>query len=295
MRLLLPVVALALLAAAPATSTKSKGSKAPATAPAAAVVAWPTPTSFTTADGLRLSANWARPARAENAVVFVHGQEKTSAEWSALALKATQQGLMAVTMDLRGHGASTLGHPLGPEDYRAMTQDVRAAVAFARQGGAKRVAIVGGELGANLAIDVAAEDRAIASVVGFSMGTNIKGVVASDAAKRFEPRPVLLVASSSDAYSLKSAQILAPEGRANTRVEIVDADGRGASLLGRDPKLENAVFGFIQASWAARTDDAPKAELNVGASRAVGPVQTIDVKTTPSTVPPAAPTPAPAP
>ncbi len=293
MRLLFPVLALALLAAAPAKKTKGKGTAA-ATA-AVAAIAWPTPTSLTTADGLRVSANWARPARAENAVVFVHGQDKTAAEWSALALKATQQGLMVVTLDLRGHGNSALGHPLGPEDYRAMTRDVRAAVAFARQGGAKKVAIVGGELGANLAIDVAAEDRAIAAVVGFSMGTNIKGIVASDAAKRFEPRPLLLVASSSDAFSLKSLPFLAPEGRASTRVEIVDADGRGANLLGRDPKLENAVFGFLQASWTDRLEEAPKAELNVAASRAVGPVQTTDVKPNTGTVPPPAPAPAPLP
>ena len=295
MRYLLPALALALLAAAPAKGTKG-GKSASAAPAAAAAVAWPTPTSIVAADGQRLSANWARPARAENAVVFVHGQDKSAAEWSALALKATQQGLMVVTPDLRGHGTSALGHPLGPDDYRAMTQDVRAAVAFARQGGAKKVALVGGELGANLAIDVAAEDRAIASVVGFSMGTNIKGVVASDAAKRFEPRPLLLVASSSDGFSLKSLPFLAPEGRGGTRVEIVDADGRGANLLGRDPKLENAVFGFLQASWVERVEEAPRAELNVAASRAVGPVQTSDVKpAVPPSTPAAPPAPAPAP
>jgi pimeloyl-ACP methyl ester carboxylesterase len=266
MHALLVLCTLALAAPAP---TPARGAPAKPAKSTRAGVAWPTPITLTTADGVRLAVNWGAPARADNAVVFLHGQGGTGVEWAPLASRAYNQGWMVEAVDLRGHGGSALDHALVAEDWKAMVQDVRAAVAHVRAQGARQVALVGGEVGANLAIEVAAEDRTIAAVAALSAGVNIKGLLATDAVMRYDARPLLLVVSSSDAYGLGSAQKLLAAARGPKRLETVDVDGRGTRLLGRNPSLESAILGTLQAAWTKATSVAQDTQLELAPTRAV--------------------------
>ena len=273
MHALLVLCTLALTAPVTAHAAPAKPAKA-----ARAGVAWPTPVTLVAEDGVRLSANWGAPARAENAVVFLHGQGGTGVEWAPLANRAYNQGWIVETVDLRGHGGSTLDHPLGAEDWKAMVKDVRAAVAHVRAQGARQVALVGGEVGANLAFEVAADDRTIAAVAALSAGVNIKGLLATDAVMRYDVRPLLLVVSSSDAYGLGSAQKLLAAARGPKRLETVDVDGRGTRLLGRTPTLEATILGTLQAAWTKATNVPQDPRIDLAPTRAVDAGSAVDVQ-----------------
>jgi pimeloyl-ACP methyl ester carboxylesterase len=224
-----------------------------------AAAPFPTTAALTAADGAKIQAVWGAPAKAERAVVLVHGAGRTGEDWSLLADKLFRAGLIVSVVDLRGHGASAAAAPadLTPDHYSAMLKDVQAAVAHVRAQGAKRVALVGADLGANLALTVAADDAEVASVALLSPGLNYKGVVTNDAIRRYGVRPVLFVASRDDTYGATSAQTLDAAALGAHRIELYDTAGKGARMLNRQPELEGALIGFLQASWTASAAPPP--------------------------------------
>ena len=122
--------------------------------------AFPAPVVLTTADGVTLQASIGAPAKAEKGVVFVHMAGRSKEDWAPIAEKLYRQGLMVLTIDLRGHGANVTGTPvpLTEAEWAHTTEDVKAGVAELRRRGAKKVALIGAEVGANLSLIVASED-----------------------------------------------------------------------------------------------------------------------------------------
>lgn len=235
----------------------------------AAGVAFPTTTSVTTTDGQRLAASWGMPAAATDGVVFVHMAGHTKEDWASLADKVYRQGVAVVMVDLRGHGANLGGAPPAPladADYAKMTADVSAAVAYLRAKGVARVSLVGAELGANLAINVAATDPAIAAVVLLSPGQQVKGVPATDATRSYGARPLLLVASNDDAYSARSVGALAAVASAEDPLKLYDTAGKGTKMLVREPMLEPIVTGFLKRVWSMPVPAASTAKGQSGAT-----------------------------
>lgn len=239
---------------------------------------FPTSVSLSTADGRTVAAAWGAPAKATQGVVLVHAAGRTKEEWQLLADKLYRSGLQVIAVDLRGHGASAAAaSPLQPADYPAMIEDVRAAAALLRARGCTRVALVGAELGANLAINEAADDPSVASVVMLSPGVDYKGVIASDAVRRFGDRPVLLVAAADDVYATRSLGVLA-QAAARETVQTYPQGGKGTAMLNRVPELESVVMGFVRASWTAPVaapapTTAPAIKVDAGSLETSGPVE----------------------
>jgi pimeloyl-ACP methyl ester carboxylesterase len=104
-----------------------------------------TPTTLTTADGVRLAACWTgEPAGAERAVVLVHGFAGSKDDGAIVDLAAclTAAGYAVLTYDSRGHGASAGLCTLGELERL----DVDAAVAAAAERAAD-VVVVGASMG----------------------------------------------------------------------------------------------------------------------------------------------------
>lgn len=229
---------------------------------AQAATPYPTPVTLTAADGTAIHAIAGVPAKADKGVVFVHTAGRAKEDWQLVADKAFRQGLMVAVPDLRGHGSNVSGTPptLTPQDYASMVGDVRAAVAHLRAQGAKKIAIVGAELGANLALNAAADEADVVSLVLLSPGLDYKGVITPDAIRRYGARPVLLVASKDDAYGARSAQALDAQAKGEHRLEVYEAAGKGTKMLNREPGLEGMVLGFVQSHWTAPKAATPPPE-----------------------------------
>lgn len=234
---------------------------------------FPTQVSLTTADGVALHAAWGAPSKATRGVVFVHMSGRSKEDWQLVADKLYRAGVQVLTVDLRGHGANATPVAAGAlpptPDYAAMVGDVRAAVAFLRAKGVTHVTLVGAELGANLAVNVAADDPGIVDLVLLSPGVDVKGVIASDAVRRYGDRPLLIVASQDDTYAARSASVLAGSATGLHELIMLDKAGKGTTMLNRDPTLESRILGWVQSHW---TPPAPPAAVT-------SPEDTIKVET----------------
>jgi len=231
------VIALALAFAAPRPPPK----------PAAGLV----PAVVQTADGLTLEASLAAPAKATRGVLLVHQNGRNRADWDALAAALARDGDLVLTFDLRGHGAQRKDPPveLTAADYQAMQGDVAAALALLKSKGATTLSVVGAELGANLVVNAAVADPAIASVVLLSPGAELKGIIAIDAVQRLGGRPLAIVAAADDMAGDRAAAVLDQKAQGAHELYRLEKGGRGAQMLMRDPSLEPWIVGWIAAHW----------------------------------------------
>jgi alpha-beta hydrolase superfamily lysophospholipase len=175
----------------------------------------PVETTITAADSTALKAAYYAPAVAEPVagegapgVVLVHGREGSRADWDALARELQANGFAVLTLDLRGHGASP-----GPTNWDASVGDVAAAWRHLRarpEVDRARTALVGADVGANLALIVGANNADVAAVAALSPGDDYQGLRPAGLLPNFGARPVFLVASRDDDASYQAAQGMAP-------------------------------------------------------------------------------------
>ncbi len=119
----------------------------------------PTILELTSADGTPLSsAYWSAPGTAAG-VVIVHGLEGRKENHADFAEVCRAAGLAALTLDLRGHGASG-----GTLDGGAV-DDVIAGVDALRSRGIPRIGIRGSSMGGMLALAAAPRSKAVRCVV----------------------------------------------------------------------------------------------------------------------------------
>lgn len=199
-----------------------------------------------TTDGIKLHARVEKPAGATKGVVLVHMLGRDATDLDYVGEKLARAGLASVAPDLRGHGTSDkAGATLTDADYLAMVYDVRASVAWLRANGVQEVSCLGGSIGANLCLAVAAEDAAMVNVVMLSPGLNYKGITAPQALKGYGNRPLLLVASETDTASARAATLLEERALGQVHLELYPDAGHGTKMLNREASLESLVQSWL--------------------------------------------------
>jgi dienelactone hydrolase len=229
---------------------------------AVALAGTPTPkaVTVTASDGVKLAGLLTAPPKATNGVLLLHQEGRGKEDWGALARALARDGNLVLAMDLRGQAANTRAdQPLVAEDYLRMETDVSAAIALLKSQGATRVALVGAELGANLAVNAAIEEPAVVSIVMLSPALDLHGVIASDAVPRYGNRPLLLIAAADDRAGARAAGVLDTRAVGPHEYRLLERGGRGAQLLLRDPLLEGVIAGWIGTWWESAPAAAPPA------------------------------------
>jgi len=198
-----------------------------------------------TDDGVQLAATWYEPdARQGPAVILVHMLLKSRRDWDVLASQLSDAGIGVLTFDLRGHGDSQ-GNA---QDHTAMLQDLKAAKRFlvgrsdVNQG---RIGIAGASLGATLAAMLAADDATIRSLVLLSPSLDYRGLRLEPAMRKVGNRPVLLAASSEDAYALRSARELQKD-TTSRELQVLTSAGHGTTMLARSPELVSTLVDWFR-------------------------------------------------
>lgn len=228
--------------------------------------------SLTTADGARLHAIADKVAGAPKAVVLVHQEGRSAADWAYVAEKLFKSGFTVIAPDLRGHGGSG-SKQLTEADYKAMVADVDAAVKWARGQGAKEISCVGAALGANLCLQSAARDPGVVNVVMLSPGMNIKGVTLGDSVAPYGDRPLLLVAASGDAASAKATELLEQAAKGQKHRELVNGASKGTKMLDDNASLLGTIQAWLLGTFKLSSGEVVKPQ----------PVQTIDPGTVETT------------
>lgn len=202
-----------------------------------------------TADGVGLHA--VEAGRGRHAVLLLHDQGRTSADWRLFADKLEAKGYRVLMLDLRGHGESASILDATEPDWAAMQADAKAAIAHLRKRGAKKISIVGAGLGANIGVEVAAADPGITSLVLLSPGLNIKGYKPSKAVAAYGERPMLLAAASGDQVASATVKYLGTQAEGPSRSVVLDGSASGTDLLDDNPGLEDGVLGWLAGNYAA--------------------------------------------
>ncbi len=207
--------------------------------------------TLNTEDGWALNARWLPPADGEPALVLIHAQKSSLAEWQPLFRQIARQGFGYLALDLRGHGNSFVT-PDGStatwkafsidgqdNEFNKMTRDVEAALTFLSTHSVTgdRTVLAGSLLGANLAIKTAAIHPEVAAVVAVSPVLNVNAVLSVNPLRAYGRRPILIVTGADRPRQYAEAQILYRTaqltcGRENVAI-IVEPKGFGPGLVNK--------------------------------------------------------------
>lgn len=223
---------------------------------------------FRTADGWTIHGTWMQ-GTTPLTIVFAHQLGANRSEWEPLVaeLRRGSAPPNVLTMDLRGHGESTLsstGQTVRwpafentPARWEALEKDVEAAVAYVRgRRGDAGVVLVGSSIGASAVVRHAASDPMVRGLVLLSPGLAYRGVEIRSQAQTYlaAGHPALLIAGQIDTPSVEAitqiARGVGPTG-ATSQVtqQLLDGTGARGTALGAPgvhPELWASVTRWIR-------------------------------------------------
>jgi pyridoxine 5-phosphate synthase len=227
---------------------------------AAPVEAAGNPVRFASADGTTLAGEFFEAAPRPSSfaprasedrspgVVLVHMLSRNKGDWRGLPDRIREAGITALTIDLRGHGASSGS----AGDLNAMIQDVRAAAQWLASRPSVRpdaIAIVGASLGASLALLAAVDLPQVRRIGLLSPSLDYRGL-RTDAAllKRLGARSLWLAASAEDPLALRTLRDFAAETSGPREQMVSGATAHGTMLLDRDGDVERGLVDWLRRS-----------------------------------------------
>lgn len=214
---------------------------------------------FSTNDNVTIVATVSEPRNVKGntaAVIFIHQGGSSKEEWTSLEIfrQISEQGMLALAYDVRGHGASS-----GKADFSTLfndplqaPRDLAAAIDWLEQSGQvdmSRIAIVGASIGANLACAAAgSRDFSIKTAVAMSGKVSAVYNLAGGEEKLTDLKSVFLIASELEQDGQRA--IWASELYAMTeeprQLEIVaGSGGHGVSVFADDPTLQQRVLDWL--------------------------------------------------
>ena len=215
----------------------------------------PVGVTFSTNDGFELAATLYAPhAEKPPGILLLHRYGGNRNLWEQLARRLQQQGVLALALDLRGHGESdsrlgeTLHYRQLPEDgWMAALQDLHAAktVLLEKGANADNLVIAGEGLGAALALHYALEDPQIQGVIMVSPGLELQGVATEEAMKRLDDCPSLLFASEGDAYAATSAAALNQVAPVYSELRSWSGGAHGVDLFAAHPEAIEFMLQWL--------------------------------------------------
>lgn len=229
--------------------------------------------TLTGADGVALHAVHEPVAGAKKAVLLVHGEGRSAADWKFLTAKLKQAGFPSLAIDLRGHGASPAASatPLPDEAWQAMTIGVEAGLAFLRERGATAIELVGADVGASLVLTAGAAASDTTTMVVLTPALKLHGLRFDTALKAWNPRPILFIVSSNEAYAAKSALLLEAQATGPKHLEIYSEAGTGTAMLNREPACEGLVLSWLLGTYDLSADQARGAAPEIQGSEEAMP------------------------
>lgn len=203
--------------------------------------------AFKTSDGFTISGNLFRSGK--KSVIMLHQFTSDKSAYSSLAQKLKGKGYTALAIDLRGHGESLGQNGLRRQyssfvegDFRDMIRDVQAAKEFLESNGFSVDVVIGASIGANTALNFAAQNQGIGKVILLSPGFNYKGIETETNAPTLEAK-TLIAASRDDEYGFASSSALAREIPNAQLREFINA-GHGTKMF-LTTNLENEILDWI--------------------------------------------------
>jgi alpha-beta hydrolase superfamily lysophospholipase len=215
---------------------------------------------FAAADGYRIAGRLARPAAGEiqGGVVLLHMYKSDKESWKPLTPALTARGLVALAIDLRGHGDSRWG-PTGtdgwqrvldrdPDFFGQMHLDAEAAVRFLLDQGIRpaRVGLVGASVGCSVAIQTAVGGEApVAAVVVMTPGKEYLGIPTMAHIESWKGQP-LLILTSAEEKERGAGPIFRALREQGAALRVFDKEGiHGTRMFGEVDGVETLIADWL--------------------------------------------------
>ncbi len=186
----------------------------------------------TTQDGYTIAYQLYAGKQGSTPVILLHMLRRTRADWDGFARWLQKNGFTVIAADSRGHGQSSGNwEEFKPEDFQHMIYDVSAlkSVLESKSADVTKLVVIGSSIGANTALNYAANDADVATIVLLSPGLDYRG--ASTENTKFN-KPFLIVASKDDEYSTQSSQQIA-NNNPYAKVVLFENAGHGNNMFAR--------------------------------------------------------------
>jgi len=198
----------------------------------------------TTADGQTIAYQYYAGKPGSPGIILLHMLRRTRSDWDGIAKWLQKNGYSVIVPDLRGHGQSTGNwEQFSPDDFNKMTYDVSAMKSLLENNGAdvKKMAIIGASIGANVALNYAANDQDARTVILLSPGLEYRGVKTEGITYT---KPFLIVASKEDEYGAQSSQQIAARNP-SAKLIIYENAGHGTSMF-TNKELAPTILKWLQ-------------------------------------------------
>jgi dienelactone hydrolase len=166
---------------------------------------------------------------------------RSKEDWIPLGTRLRQAGYGVLAIDLREQGRT---------GARQLLADLRAGFDFLRaekKVDAARIGIVGASIGANAALNLAAQEPLVRLTVLLSPGLNYRGVTTEPALRDYGARPLFLAAAEEDLASAQAVRRLARVAQGTSVTKLYPGRAHGTDLLTVVPGLEQELLAFLQA------------------------------------------------
>lgn len=215
---------------------------------------------LSTADQVKLAGDWFSAASGDAklpAVLLVHGFGQDRRVWEGFVKdRLLPAGFAALSLDLRGHGGSKekAGVPLNADsswrsDPKQFPLDIESAIHWLksrRDVDVNRIAIIGCELGADLAFLASGKYEEVRSAVAVSSDAG-NGALLIKSAPNFQPHSILYIATQGDSQAADSARKLEKQTGFPVRVQIYESsEARGVKILQDVPEAAALVIDWLQ-------------------------------------------------
>lgn len=185
-------------------------------------------------------------------VILLHmlGSDRRAWTETGLVDALAGAGYAVLAVDMRGHGETggAAEWVLAAEDL-ALVWDAFAARDDVDE---TRTAVVGGSIGANMALRLAADRPAVRAAVLLSPGLDYRGVTTEDQMAHYGARPILLVASEDDPYSADTVAALDEAAAGASELVVYTTAGHGTNMLSAEPELTPRIVEWLGSQLAAQ-------------------------------------------
>lgn len=225
--------------------------------------------SFKTSDGVTIVGDFYKTDNPKSpAVLLLHMMPADRFSWRGLAQKLREAGFQSLAIDLRGHGESRQQgdkilnyRNFSDSEHQFSKIDIAEAVKFLNEQGIelKNISIIGASIGANLALDFAAEHNEIKAVVLLSPGLNYRGFLAELSAKNLrgdKGQVIFITAAIGDEYSADSVKKLSEMIPAGVKKEVKILEGRahGTDMFKKIAFLEDEIINWLKINKAKENE-----------------------------------------
>ena len=224
---------------------------------------------FTSEDGVLLVGSYYKPRIGTNdstpSVILLHMLGVDRSTWDKFAQELSKNGYAVLSVDLRGHGESTKqgNHTISyqsfmPKNFKNMTLDVKAAKKYLigeKNANPNQISIIGASIGANLALNYAASDQSINSVILLSPGLNNRGISTLATIMKYKG-PIYIVTAEDDSDSAKDSKILCEKITCAENLKIFEnTNVHGTDMLSDKmvgSRLQNIILSWLDSTFEPR-------------------------------------------